>query len=118
MRRLAAGLRGFESAISRAWSEGLQPFTRDGPGDQLAAGLEELLMRLSDGGAAAAVRPDVKVGWCGGYRLPADRRTFLKRVTLPNPISTGGEIYQAALGLLAAREPRRRSARLALGSLD
>jgi DNA polymerase IV len=40
---------------------------------------------------------------------------FSKQVTLPNPISTGEEIYRAALELLAAREPRREIGTLGVG---
>jgi DNA polymerase-4 len=40
---------------------------------------------------------------------------FSKQVTVPSPISTGEEIYRAALGLLAAREPRRLVGTLGVG---
>jgi DNA polymerase-4 len=40
---------------------------------------------------------------------------FSKQVTLPAPISTGEEIYRAALELLAAREPRREVGTLGVG---
>jgi DNA polymerase-4 len=40
---------------------------------------------------------------------------FSKQVTLRNPISTGEEIYRAALELLAAREPRREVGTLGVG---
>ncbi len=78
--------------------------------------LEELLMRLSEmvgrrlrtAGRRGSV---VSVGVM--YRPIAGR--FSRQVTLPAPISTGEEIYHAALGLLAAREPRREVGTLGVG---
>jgi DNA polymerase-4 len=78
--------------------------------------LEELLMRLSEmvgrrlrtAGRRGSV---VSVGVV--YRPIAGR--FSRQVTLPAPISTGEEIYHAALGLLAAREPRREVGTLGVG---
>jgi DNA polymerase-4 len=78
--------------------------------------LEELLMRLSEMvgrrlRAAARRGSVVSVGVV--YRPVAGR--FSKQVTLPEPISTGEEIYRVALGLLAAREPRREVGTLGVG---
>jgi DNA polymerase IV len=78
--------------------------------------LEELLMRLSEMvgrrlRAAGRLGSVVSVGVV--YRPIAGR--FSKQVTLPEPISTGEEIYRAALGLLAAREPRREVGTLGVG---
>jgi DNA polymerase-4 len=75
--------------------------------------LEELLMRLSEmvgrrlraGGRRGSV---VSIGVV--YRPDVAR--FSKQSKLPHPIATGDEIYQAALKLLAARDPR-----LAVGTL-
>jgi DNA polymerase-4 len=78
--------------------------------------LEELLMRLSD-----MVGRRLRAGGRRGrvvsvsvvYR-PLDGH-FSKQVTLKNPISTGEEIYRAALELLAAREPGRQVGTLGVG---
>jgi DNA polymerase-4 len=78
--------------------------------------LEELLMRLSDmvgRRLRAAGRRGSVVSVGVVYRPVAGR--FSKQVTLPSPISTGEEIYRAALELLAAREPRREVGTLGVG---
>jgi len=78
--------------------------------------LEELLMRLSDmvgRRLRAAGRRGQVVSVGVAYRPVAGH--FSKQVTLPNPISTGEEIYRAALELLAAREPRREVGTLGVG---
>ena len=78
--------------------------------------LEELLMRLSEmvgRRLRAAGRRGSVVSVGVVYRPIAGR--FSKQVTVPAPISTGEEIYHAALGLLAAREPRREVGTLGVG---
>src|SRR3989454_2389997 len=78
--------------------------------------LEELLMRLSDmvgrrvreGGRRGSV---VSIGVV--YRPDVDR--FSKQAKLAHPITTGDEIYKAALKLLAARDPRRAVGTLGVG---
>ncbi len=78
--------------------------------------LEELLMRLSDmvgrrlraGGRRGSI---VSVGVV--YR--PDPGHFSKQAKQPHPVSTGDEIYQAALKLLAARDPRRTVGTLGVG---
>ena len=78
--------------------------------------LEELLMRLSDmvGRRLRAARRRGKVVSVSVVYRPVDGH-FSKQVTLRNPISTGEEIYRAALELLAAREPRREVGTLGVG---
>jgi DNA polymerase-4 len=78
--------------------------------------LEELLMRLSDmvGRRLRAAGRRGKVVSVGVVYRPVAGH-FSKRVTLPSPISTGEEIYRAALELLAAREPRREVGTLGVG---
>jgi DNA polymerase-4 len=78
--------------------------------------LEELLMRLSDmvGRRLRAARRRGKVVSVSVVYRPVDGH-FSKQVTLRNPISTGEEIYRAALELLAAREPRRDVGTLGVG---
>ena len=78
--------------------------------------LEELLMRLSDmvgRRLRSAGRRGRVVSLGVVYRPVAGH--FSKQVTVPNPISTGEEIYRAALELLAAREPRRLVGTLGVG---
>ena len=78
--------------------------------------LEELLMRLSEmvgRRLRAAGRRGTVVSVGVVYRPVSGR--FSKQVTLLEPISTGEEIYRAALGLLAAREPRREVGTLGVG---
>jgi DNA polymerase IV len=78
--------------------------------------LEELLMRLADmvGRRLRAAGRRGRVVSVGVVYRPVAGH-FSKQVTLPNPISTGEEIYQAALELLAAREPRREVGTLGVG---
>ena len=78
--------------------------------------LEELLMRLSDmvGRRLRAARRSGRVVSIGVVYRPVAGH-FSKQVTLPHPISTGEEIYRAALALLAAREPRREVGTLGVG---
>ncbi len=78
--------------------------------------LEELLMRLSDmvGRRLRAAGRRGRVVSVGVVYRPVAGH-FSKQVTLPNPISTGEEIYRAALELLAAREPRREVGTLGVG---
>ena len=78
--------------------------------------LEELLMRLSDmvGRRLRAAGRRGKVVSVSVVYRPVDGH-FSKQVTLRNPISTGEEIYRAALELLAAREPRREVGTLGVG---
>jgi len=78
--------------------------------------LEELLMRLSDmvGRRLRAAHRRGKVVSVSVVYRPVGGH-FSKQVTLRNPISTGEEIYRAALDLLAAREPRREVGTLGVG---
>jgi DNA polymerase-4 len=78
--------------------------------------LEELLMRLSDmvGRRLRSAGRRGRVVSIGVVYRPVAGH-FSKQVTLPAPISTGEEIYRAALGLLAAREPRREVGTLGVG---
>ena len=78
--------------------------------------LEELLMRLCE-----MVGRRLRAGGRRGrvvtvsivYRPVAGRLS--KQVTLPGPIATGEELYQAALLLMAAREPGREVGTLGVG---
>ncbi len=78
--------------------------------------LEELLMRLSEmvGRRLRAAGRRGSVVSVGVVYRPIEGR-FSKQVTLQAPISTGEEIYRAALTLLAAREPRREVGTLGVG---
>ena len=80
------------------------------------AELEELLMRLSDmvGRRLRSAQRRGRVVSIGVVYRP-DAGHFSKQTTLPEPISTGDEIYQAALKLLSAREPRRLVGTLGVG---
>jgi DNA polymerase-4 len=75
--------------------------------------LEELLMRLSDmvGRRLRAAGRRGSIVSVGVVYRP-DVGHFSRQAKQPHPISTGDEIYQAALKLLAARDPR-----LAVGTL-
>jgi DNA polymerase-4 len=78
--------------------------------------LEELLMRLSDmvgRRLRAANRRGSVVSIGVVYRPDVDR--FSKQQKLAKPITTGDEIYQAALTLLSARDPRRTVGTLGVG---
>jgi len=78
--------------------------------------LEELLMRLSDmvGRRLRAAGRRGSVVSVGVVYRPDDGN-FSKQAKQPKPISTGDEIYQAALQLLAARDPRRTVGTLGVG---
>jgi len=78
--------------------------------------LEELLMRLSDmvGRRLRAAGRRGSVVSVGVVYRPEDGN-FSKQAKQPKPISTGDEIYQAALKLLAARDPRRTVGTLGVG---
>jgi len=78
--------------------------------------LEELLMRLSDmvGRRLRAAGRRGSVVSVGVVYRP-DEEHFSRQAKQPGPISTGDEIYQAALKLLAARDPRRSIGTLGVG---
>jgi DNA polymerase IV len=78
--------------------------------------LEELLMRLSDmvGRRLRAADRRGSVVSIGVVYRP-DEGHFSKQSKLAEPISTGDEIYKAALKLLAARDPRRAVGTLGVG---
>ena len=80
------------------------------------AELEELLMRLSDmvGRRLRAAGRRGSVVSIGVVYRP-DEGHFSKQSKLAEPISTGDEIYKAALNLLAARDPRRTVGTLGVG---
>ena len=75
--------------------------------------LEELLMRLSDmvGRRLRAAGRRGSIVSIGVVYRP-DPGHFSRQAKQPQPVATGDEIYQAALKLLAARDPR-----LAVGTL-
>ena len=78
--------------------------------------LEELLMRLSDmvGRRLRAAGRRGRIVSVGVVYRP-DEGNFSKQEKQPAPIATGDEIYQAALKLLAARDPRRTVGTLGVG---
>jgi DNA polymerase IV len=78
--------------------------------------LEELLMRLSDmvGRRLRAAGRRGSIVSVGVVYRP-DAGHFSKQAKQPRPVSTGDEIYQAALKLLAARDPRRTVGTLGVG---
>ena len=78
--------------------------------------LEELLMRLSDmvGRRLRAAGRRGRVVSVGVVYRP-DAGHFSRQATQPAPISTGDEIYQAALKLLEARDPRLTVGTLGVG---
>ena len=78
--------------------------------------LEELLMRLSDmvGRRLRAAGRRGRVVSVGVVYRP-DEGHFSKQARQPAPVGTGDEIYQAALQLLAARDPRRTVGTLGVG---
>ncbi len=78
--------------------------------------LEELLMRLSDmvGRRLRAAGRRGSVVSVGVVYRP-DPGHFSRQAKQPRPIATGDEIYQAALKLLAARDPRRTVGTLGVG---
>lgn len=78
--------------------------------------LEELLMRLSDmvgRRLRSAGRSGRTVSVSVVYR--PDDGHFSRQITLRRPVATGDDIYQAALRLLAARDPRRLVGTLGVG---
>ena len=78
--------------------------------------LEELLMRLCDmvGRRLRAAGRRGSIVSVGVVYRP-DPGHFSRQAKQPRPISTGNEIYQAALELLAARDPRRSVGTLGVG---
>jgi nucleotidyltransferase/DNA polymerase involved in DNA repair len=80
------------------------------------ADLEELLMRLSDmvGRRLRAAGRRGRVVSVGVVYRPEDGH-FSRQSTLARPISSGDEIYKAALKLLAARDQRRLVGTLGVG---
>jgi len=78
--------------------------------------LEELLMRLSDmvGRRLRAASRRGSVVSVGVVYRP-DSGHFSRQAKQPRPVATGDEIYQAALKLLAARDPRRTVGTLGVG---
>ncbi len=78
--------------------------------------LEELLMRLSDmvGRRLRAAGRKGSIVSVGAVYRP-DGGGFSKQAKQPRPVSTGDEIYQAALKLLAARDPRLTIGTLGVG---
>jgi DNA polymerase IV len=81
--------------------------------------LEELLMRLSDmvGRRLRAGGRRGRVVYVGVVYRP-DAGHFSRQAKQPAPVSTGDEIYQAALKLLAARDPRLTVGTLGVGLSD
>ena len=78
--------------------------------------LEELLMRLSDmvGRRLRAANRRGSIVSVGVVYRP-DPGHFSKQAKQPEPVATGDEIYQAALKLLAARDPRLTVGTLGVG---
>ena len=78
--------------------------------------LEELLMRLSDmvGRRLRAAGRRGNVVRVGVVYRP-DPGHFSRQARQPRPVATGDEIYQAALKLLASRDPRRTVGTLGVG---
>src|SRR5438045_3033156 len=78
--------------------------------------LEELLMRLSDmvGRRLRAANRRGTIVSVGVVYRP-DARHFSRQAKQPQPVATGDEIYQAALTLLAARDPRLTVGTLGVG---
>ncbi|HSS60936.1 MAG TPA: hypothetical protein VLK30_05715 [Candidatus Limnocylindrales bacterium] len=81
--------------------------------------LEELLMRLSDmvGRRLRSAGRRGRVVSIGLVYRP-DAGHFSRQAKQPAPVSTGDEIYQAALKLLAARDPRLTVGTLGVGLSD
>lgn len=78
--------------------------------------LEELLMRLSDMVGRRLRRGRKRAGVVSiGVVYRPDPGHFSRQVTLARPIANGDDIYQAALKLLAARDPRRTIGTLGVG---
>jgi DNA polymerase IV len=106
---------GFESAVRKSYSHShvlarATASQRD---------LEELLMRLSDmvGRRLRAAGRRGRVVSVGVVYRP-DPGGFSRQAKQPAPVSTGDEIYQAALKLLAARDPRLTVGTLGVGLSD
>lgn len=78
--------------------------------------LEELLMRLSDM-VGRRLRAANRRGWIVsvGVVYRPEPGHFSKQARQPQPVSTGDEIYQAALKLLAARDRRLTVGTLGVG---
>ena len=78
--------------------------------------LEELLMRLSDM-VGRRLRAAGRRGWIVsiGVVYRPEPGHFSKQARQPEPVSTGDEIYQAALKLLAARDRRLTVGTLGVG---
>ena len=78
--------------------------------------LEELLMRLSDM-VGRRMRASHRRGWIVsvGVVYRPDPGHFSRQAKQPQPVATGDEIYQAALKLLAARDPRLTVGTLGVG---
>jgi DNA polymerase-4 len=78
--------------------------------------LEELLMRLSDM-VGRRLRAAHRRGWIVsvGVVYRPEPGHFSKQARQPKPVATGDEIYQAALKLLAARDPRLTVGTLGVG---
>ncbi len=78
--------------------------------------LEELLMRLADmvGRRLRAANRRGSIVKVGVVYRPIDGH-FSRQAKQPQPVSTGDEIYQAALKLLAARDPRLTVGTLGVG---
>ena len=128
-------LAGMHSEVARGWSMRLRGFEVGGfettkrksysHSHVLARAtasqgeLEELLMRLSDmvGRRLRAAARRGRVVSVGVVYRP-DAGHFSKQAKQPKPISTGDEIYLAALTLLAARDPRRTIGTLGVGLSD
>jgi DNA polymerase IV len=128
-------LAGMHSEVARGWSMRLRGFEVSGFGvtrrksyshshvmaraTASQRDLEELLMRLSDmvGRRLRAAGRRGRVVSVGVVYRPDEGR-FSKQAKQPEPISTGDEIYQAALKLLAARDPRRTVGTLGVGLSD
>ena len=79
--------------------------------------LEELLMRLSDmvGRRLRASGRRGTVVSIGIVYRPDEGGHLSRQSKLPQPVATGDEIYQAALKLMAARDPRRLVGTLGVG---
>ncbi|HEY0831332.1 MAG TPA: hypothetical protein VGE99_09315 [Candidatus Dormibacteraeota bacterium] len=125
-------LAGMHSEVARGWSMRLRGFEVSGfevtrrksysHSHVLARAtasqpdLEELLMRLSEmvGRRLRAAGRRGSVVSVGVVYRP-DAGHFSKQAKQPEPISTGDEIYQAALKLLATRDPRRTVGTLGVG---
>jgi DNA polymerase-4 len=81
--------------------------------------LEELLMRLSDM-VGRRLRSAGRRGWVVsiGVVYRPDTGHFSRQAKQPSPVSTGDEIYQAALKLLALRDARLLVGTLGVGLSD